>query len=271
MLYIIYMRAMTDGNLQDQDAIDLTDNDITHLANFPLSPRLHTLLLARNRVAHIAPALPAALTNLSTLVLTANHIAELADLDPLAGFARLTHVVLLENPVTRREVSVLYYCCRNHVADHLWRATQHYRLYLIWRCPSVRFLDYQKVRDEERAAARALFGTAAEPSALASKVRRPGTAHEPLSPNCSSCVQISGIKSRTFDVPDSIGGALNGHGAAAATSGKQYRVQLTPKEKKRVEEMIRNAKSLAEIARLEKDLNEGRVPGGIAGGDAMEE
>jgi len=27
--------------------------------------------------------------------------------------------------------------------------------------------------------------------------------------------------------------------------------------------MIRNAKSLAEITRLERELNEGRVPGGI--------
>jgi hypothetical protein len=39
-------------------------------------------------------------------VLTANNLAELADLDPLRGFARLTHVVLMENPVTRKEVRV---------------------------------------------------------------------------------------------------------------------------------------------------------------------
>jgi len=34
----------------------------------------------------------------------------------------------------------------------------------------VRFLDYRKVRDAERQKAKELFGTAAEPSALASKV-----------------------------------------------------------------------------------------------------
>jgi U2 small nuclear ribonucleoprotein A' len=39
-----------------------------------------------------------------------------------------------------------------------------------------------------------------------------------------------------------------------------------------VEELIRNAKSLQEISRLEKELNEGRIPGGaLSGGDAMEE
>ena len=69
-----------------------------------------------------------------------------------------------------------------------------------------------------------------------------------------------GIKSRTFDIPSTASGAASG-------GGKAYRVKLTEKEKKRVEELIRNAKSLQEITRLEKELNEGRVPGG---GEGME-
>jgi hypothetical protein len=44
------------------------------------------------------------LPNLNTLVLTANNFAELADLDVLSTFGALTHLVLLENPVTRKEV-----------------------------------------------------------------------------------------------------------------------------------------------------------------------
>ncbi len=74
-----------------------------------------------------------------------------------------------------------------------------------------------------------------------------------------------GVKSRTFDIP-SAGGAAAANGAASGD--KMYRVKLTEKEKKRVEKLIRNAKSLQEIARLEKELNEGRIPGG---GDEMEE
>lgn len=57
----------------------------------------------------------------------------------------------------------------------------------------------------------------------------------------------------TFDVPD----------VDQLSGGKKYRVKLTVEERRRVEAMIRNAKSLADIARLEKDLNEGRVPGGV--------
>lgn len=112
---------------------------------------------------------------------------------------------------------------------------QHYRYWVIWRIPSVRFLDYQKVKDVERTKAQELFGTAKEPSALASK--------------------IMGIKSRTFDV--SSGGPTD-----EAPTDKAVRVKLTDAERKRLEKMIREAKSLHEITRLEQELNEGRIPGG---------
>ncbi|EAW12967.1 U2 snRNP complex subunit LEA1 [Aspergillus clavatus NRRL 1] len=225
------------GIAKDQDAIDFTDNDISSLANFPFFPRLRTLLLARNRVKHIQPAIASSIPNLSTLVLTANNMSELADLDPLRNLARLTHLVLMENPVTRKEPRVL---------SDLTISPQHYRYWIIWRIPTVRFLDYQKVKDAERAKARELFGTAEEPSALASK--------------------LMGIKSRTFEVPS--GGA-----AERAPADKAVRVKLTEKERKRVEKMIREARSLQEITRLEKELNEGRIPGGAldAGDDSDDE
>lgn len=70
-----------------------------------------------------------------------------------------------------------------------------------------------------------------------------------------------GVKSRTFDIPGAATSGANG----GAPGDKNYRVKLTEKEKKRVEDLIRNAKSLQEITRLEKELNEGRIPGG--GGD----
>jgi len=219
------------GVAKDQDAIDFTDNDINILGNFPLSPRLRTLLLARNRINSIQPTIANYVPNLKTLVLTSNNFAELADLDTLKLLPKLTHLSLLDNAVTRKE---------------------HYRLWIIWRCSSVRFLDYQKVKDVERKKASDLFGTFEKPSALASK--------------------IIGIKSRTFDVPSNITNL-----DSASTTDKAFRVKLTDKEKKRVKLMIQNAKSLQEIARLEKELNEGRIPGGRLGGggagpdDDMEE
>ena len=101
---MVACRWTADRLAQPQDAIDFTDNDIRVLGNLPLSPRLRSLLLARNRVSSIQASLPDAAPHLTNLVLTANSLAELADLDPLAGFKRLTQLVLIENPVTRKEV-----------------------------------------------------------------------------------------------------------------------------------------------------------------------
>ncbi|KAK5551881.1 U2 snRNP complex subunit [Exophiala xenobiotica] len=205
-----------------QDAIDFTDNDIATISNFPLSPRLNTLLFARNRIQGVDKRIAEQLPNLTTLVLTSNHVKELADLEGLSLCGKLTHLSLLDNPVTRKE---------------------HYRSYLIWTIPSLRFLDYQKVRDAERQQANGLFGTADAPSELAAKIK--------------------GIKTRAFDVP---GAGVNG---TAESKRKGVRTQLTETEKKRVQEMIENAKSLAEITRIEKDLAEGKIPAGAADADRM--
>ncbi|KAK3938792.1 leucine-rich repeat-domain-containing protein [Diplogelasinospora grovesii] len=212
------------------DAIDFTDNDIQVLGNFPLSPRIRTLLLARNRIGAIQPNLPNAIPNLRNLVLASNNLSELADLDVLGKFARLTHLVLTDNPVTKKE---------------------HYRYWVLWRCPTVRFLDYQKVKDAERNRAKELFGASAEePTELAS--------------------QIMGTKSKTstFDVTASSAAAAG----AGGEKSKLSRLKLTDKERKRLQEMIKKADSLEEIIRLEKALEEGRLPPGImVDNDAMEE
>jgi U2 small nuclear ribonucleoprotein A' len=44
---------------------------------------------------------------LSTLVLSQNNVAELADLEVLRGFKKLTFVSLVDNPVTNKEVRLL--------------------------------------------------------------------------------------------------------------------------------------------------------------------
>ena len=55
-------------------------------------------------MTNIQPNLVASIPNLTTLVLNSNNFAELADLVPLRHFTKLTHLVLMENPVTRKEV-----------------------------------------------------------------------------------------------------------------------------------------------------------------------
>ena len=93
----------------------------------------------------------------------------------------------------------------------------------------------------EREQAKELFGTHDEPSELAAKIR--------------------GVQSKAIDVSSG--------GAKAPAAGKAMRTQLTDSEKKRVQDMIKNARSLAEISRIEKDLAEGRIPQGAADADRM--
>lgn len=71
-----------------------------------------------------------------------------------------------------------------------------------------------------------------------------------------------GIKSSTFNVSTSNG--------KSSTGSKVKRLKLTDKEKQRLQDRIKKASSLEEIIRLEKELEEGRLPPGILGDDAME-
>lgn len=121
-----------------------------------------------------------------------------------------------------------------HHKSHTNTNPQNYRYWVIWRCPSVRFLDFAKVRQMEREKASELFGTTDAPTDLAS--------------------QIMGVKSKGFVVPTFTNGADEG-------SGKE-RI-YTEDEKKRMRAAIHNATSLAEMARLEKEFAEGRIPAHI--------
>lgn len=111
------------------DAIDLTDNDIRALSNFPLLKRLHTLNVSNNLVSRIDPRLAHALPSLTSLILTNNSLAELSELQALRKFPRLEFLSLMGNPVARHK---------------------HYREYVIWACPKVRVLDFRRIRDKVR-------------------------------------------------------------------------------------------------------------------------
>lgn len=119
------------------DCIDLSDNDIVRLEGFPRLPRLRTLLLNNNRLARIGEDLNDSVGSIETLVLTNNRLTNLADLNNLSSFKRLTHLSLLDNPVCKKE---------------------NYRLYVIHRVPKLKLLDFSKVKAAEREAAAALYG-----------------------------------------------------------------------------------------------------------------
>ncbi|KAF8822949.1 putative small nuclear ribonucleoprotein polypeptide A' [Cardiosporidium cionae] len=125
------------GATQDHyDCIDLSDNDIIKLANFPPLRRLKTLILCNNRISRITPDLAENLPHLNSLVLTNNKLERLIDLDPLLKCKSLTRLSLPDNPVT---------------------SISHYRAYLIYHLPNLRILDFKRICDAERAQCKATF------------------------------------------------------------------------------------------------------------------
>ncbi|KAI9258289.1 leucine-rich repeat-domain-containing protein, partial [Sporodiniella umbellata] len=123
------------------DSIDFTNNDLRSLGNFPRLNRLQSLILNNNRIHKIETELDAYIPNVNSIILTNNLISELKDIEPLKALKKLTHLSLLDNPVTKKP---------------------NYRLFVIFTLSSVRVLDFNKVKLSEKKEAQAIFGSNSE-------------------------------------------------------------------------------------------------------------
>ena len=127
--------------MQDQfDVIDLTDNEIRKLDNFPKMKRLTTLLLHNNAIVRIGKMVAENVPGLLNLILTNNRLANLGELEHLVGLTKLIHLSLLDNPLALRP---------------------HYRAYVIHKIPSLKTLDYAKITKTEREESAKFFKTQA--------------------------------------------------------------------------------------------------------------
>lgn len=66
-----------------------------------------------------------------------NRIENLADIDPLSTCTKLHTLALMKNNIVNKP---------------------HYRLYLINKIPSLKILDFKKIKEKERLEAKKLFG-----------------------------------------------------------------------------------------------------------------
>lgn len=125
------------GATYDQfDTIDLSENDLKKLENFPQMHRLKNLILCNNRICYVDAKLGDTIPNINTVVLTNNNLQELGDLDGLASLKRIEHLSLMGNPVTHKP---------------------QYRAYIIYQLKSLRVLDFKRIKLAERQAAIKLF------------------------------------------------------------------------------------------------------------------
>ncbi|KJH51971.1 leucine Rich repeat-containing domain protein [Dictyocaulus viviparus] len=194
------------GITRDQfDVIDLTDNDIKRLDNLPLLKRLHTLYLHNNRVHYIQPDIGEKLPNLKILALTNNNITELGDIDSLANCKKLEYVTFIGNPITHKT---------------------NYRAYIIYKLPSVRVIDFKRIRLAEREAARKLF-----------KGKRGQRARDAIKRSTNAPCEMENAENTRF----------NGS-------------TISAEDKIKIQNAIASARSLAEVEYLQSILASGRIP-----------
>jgi len=124
------------ATLNQFDTLDLSDNDIRKVDNFPLLPRLTNLLFNSNRIIRISDTLNDSLPNLHTLILTNNMIQELGEIDNLVKLSKLRTLSLLFNPVATKE---------------------HYRAYVVYKLPQLKLLDFKKIKMKEQDEAKVMF------------------------------------------------------------------------------------------------------------------
>lgn len=195
------------GSTRDQfDSIDFSDNEIKKLDNFPLLKRIKKLLFSNNRISFIQERLQESLPNLSWLILTNNDIKELGDIDPLSSLTQLQCLCLINNPITTKK---------------------HYRLYVINKLPTVRILDFRKVKLREREEANKMF-KGKKGKALAEEIAQ---------------------KSQTF-VP----------GERLDSNGSVQRPKRTEAEVEAIRAAIAKATTIEEVERLKQQLEAGHIP-----------
>jgi hypothetical protein len=120
---------------------------------------------------------------------------------------------------------------------------QHYRLFTIHKIPTLKILDFVKVKQSEREKAKRL-ATSAAGAALESDVQ-------------IEARDAKSNKSKTFNP---------GEGTSAKEA---FVANFTPEQKAAIKEMIANASTPSEIERIEECVKRGIYPGGetLAGED----
>ncbi|MEN2496860.1 MAG: U2 small nuclear ribonucleoprotein A', variant 2 [Marteilia pararefringens] len=118
------------------EAFDFSNNNIRKLNGFPMMLSIKSLYLANNKISSIDKQSLANLPNLECLILTNNLIRELSHLELLSFCKNLKILSIMNNPVTSKSL---------------------YRSYLIYKLPSLVYLDFKKIKQTERDYAKGVF------------------------------------------------------------------------------------------------------------------
>lgn len=170
------------GASRDQnDTIDMTDNDVRFLGNFPRMVRLRHLTLSNNLVARVDSHIHKQLPYLVSLVLTNNAISDFQELSRLRRLRHMRYLCLMGNPVAREK---------------------HYREFVVWSIPHLRVLDYRRITERERAVARKTF-VAADGQLNELALSLMGTKQRPISKGTASFEPDASLPAARHQLTDS--------------------------------------------------------------------
>jgi len=128
---------------------------------------------------------------------------------------------------------------------------QHYRLYTIHKIPTLKVLDFQKVKQSERERAQRLAASAAG-AAMEADCRLEARAA------ASSAAYDGAVTSKSYNGDNETNTFEPGEGKNAEES---FATQFTLEEKAQIREMVANAASAEEIDRIENLVKKGIFPG----------
>lgn len=194
----------------DFDAYDLSNNRIRRLENFPRVTRLTSLYVSNNLVDSLdVNNLQHNVPHLQRLVLSHNAVANFKFLQDLAAACpKIEFLSLVGNPITRRP---------------------HYRLAVVHLLPSVKCLDFVKVKQSERKQAAAWAKSAAGKAVL--------------------------LKEEETTAPTFTPGEAVGEGQSSFVTA-----HFTAEQKAHIRELLASAESVQEMEEIENAVRKGILP-----------
>lgn len=219
------------------DVVDLSNNHLTRLENFPRLERLSCLYLGGNGINHVdGKNLKKNCPGLTTIILTGNGVKGWNVIGELgAGCPKLDFLSLVGNPVTRR---------------------QHYRLYTIYKIPTLKVLDFHKVKQSERERAQRLASSAAG-AAMEADARL--EARAAAAATASSAADEEAFPSAAH--ANGQNGANTFEPGEGKSAEESFATQFTAEEKAKIRGMVARAASAEEIDRIEGLVKRGIFPG----------
>lgn len=209
------------------DTIDLSVNMISVLGDgFPPFPRLQSLYLGANRITRIMKGMADSLPNLRVLVLTANRLATLEDLNlpELSRLSSLEVLSIMDNPVASIPAT------RQTIIDNI---------------PTLKVLNFTKVTQHERK--NALENN--PPTSLGKRASREQSKRASKRRRVTAKNNIE-----TFDI-----GRLGDPTMSKSSQQPKRAKALTQEQSDALKEYVTNATTLQQVTRMQEAMRNGTV------------